>query len=216
LSLPELIFGMSVFMLFLGGVFGLFTRGYQSFHFLQTRQSLQGEFLRIKSILQADFGRTHLRSIGIDPRTINVDGESLRRDQACCLILEDWASSDSYSPDMGLPLWDRHVIYRASTDTASTGSLERLNVAPPDLPLPYRIRPLEGFATIVDEGVVNRQLLTSLIRSFECQVDPAMQQVRLAFELEGVGSKRGLDQTKVKERFQAEFQWLPSNTVPRF
>ena len=116
---------------------------------------------------------------------------------------------------MGLPLWDRHVIYRASTDIASTGGLERLNVAP-DLPLPYRIRPLEGFATITDEGVVNRQLLTSLLRSFECQVDPAMQQVRLAFELEAVGAKRGLDQTKVKERFQAEFQWLPSNTVPRF
>lgn len=207
-----MVLGFGMFMLFLGGLFALFTRGYQAFHFLSARQGLQGEFLRMKSILQADLGQTHFRSIGIEQRTATVDAETVRRDQACCLSLRDWQSPSSYDPDLGIPLWDRYAVYQTST-TEST--LSRL-AAEPDEPVPYRIRPLDGFSTVPDATVKGRTVLTSHLRSFACELDRALQEITLTVVLESVGGKRGLDESLAKERFEAKLRWTPSNTVPRF
>jgi hypothetical protein len=211
-TLLELLLGFGVFMLFLGGMFALFTHGYQAFHFLSARQGVQGELLRLKTVLQADLGATHFRSLGVQQRTTSVGAESVRRDQVCCLTLRDWKDPASYDSELSIPLWDRYVVYRASLEKPS---LTRLSVQPND-PIPFRIRPLEGFMTIGEETAVSQTVLSSQVRSFACELDRAMQEVVVTFLLESVGGKRGLDESTVGERFEAKLRWTPSNTVPRF
>lgn len=211
-TLPELVLGFGVFMLFLGGLFGLFTRGYQAFGYLSARQGVQGEMLRLKTLLQADFGATHFRSIGVEPRTASLEsGDNARRDQACCLTLRDWRDPDSYSEDLALPIWDRYVVYQTSLVEPT---IVRLAVQPPLAP-PYRIRPMANFATLTDENVVGRTRLSSRIRSFACELNRSSQEIEIEIVLEGDGVKRGVDASLGKRTVEARLRWTPSNTVPK-
>lgn len=211
-SLTELFLGTLVFFAFLGLALSFLTRGYQAFHFLQTRQSLQGEALRLKTVLEADFGRTHFRSIGVQPHSITVDGETLDRHLANCVSLDHWGDPDNYRDMTGIPIWNRNVIYRSSGE--ELGRLERLAVGPSD-PGPLRAHPLREMET--PEGpILGRQVLTANLRSFRVEPDVYLQEVVISLELKGLGSRRGLDQHKADELFRAEFHWTPNNTVPRF
>lgn len=211
-SLPELILGFGILLLFMGAVFGLFTKGYQAFHFLQTRQSVQGQMLRMKTVLETDFRLSHYRSIGTESRSATVEGQSVRRDQACCLILDDWRNPANYRDATSIPLWNRYAVYQTSLDPE--GRLERVVVAPND-PIPLRCRPLADLTTLTDP-TLGRQVLSSNIASFECQKDAFRQEIVVTFVLKEVGGSRGLDQNKIAETFKAVFHWLPNNTVPRF
>lgn len=210
-TLTELILGFGLFTFFMGGLFALFTRGYQAFHFLSARQGVQGEALRLKSVLQADLANTHFRSIGVEARQTTLEGQSLPRDQVCCLSLRDWQDPASYADDLGLPLWDRYVLYQTSLEQTT---LTRLTVEPPD-PIPYRLRPLAGFGGITNENVVARSLLSSQVRSFRCQLDRALQEVSVTFVLQSQGGQRGLDASTRNDTLEAQLRWTPSNTVPR-
>lgn len=210
-TLAELALGFGIFVFFLGALFALFTRGYQAFHFLSGRQGLQGEFLRAKSILQADLGCTHFRSIGLEQRTSLVGSDTVRRDQVCCLTLRDWQDPASYDVELGIPLWNRYAVYQTSLDGPV---LTRIAVEPDDA-LPYRIRPLDGFATIVDEYVTGRTELSSQLRSFACELDRGLQEITVTLVLESAGGKRGLDDNVSKELFEAKVKWTPSNTIPK-
>ncbi len=212
MSLPELLLGFGIFLLFLGGVFGLFTRGYQAFQFLTDRQSIQGQLLRIKGVMEADFRMSHFRSVGREQRTATVEGHEVRRDIACCLILDDWQNPDNYRQPTGIPLWNRYAVYQ--TDENAEGQLLRLVVAP-DRAFPLRVRPLEELTNIT-EPLVGRQLLSSNLRAFSCEPDRYMQEVVVSFELRQVGGQRGVDYRKTSEAFKAVFHWTPNNTVPRF
>ena len=210
-SLPELLLGFGIFLLFLGGVFGLFTKGYQAFHFLQTRQSVQGQVLRLKSVLEADFRMTHYRSIGVETDTATVDGQPARRDRACCLILDDWQSPANYRGDTGIPMWNRYALYQTSTE--QEGRLQRFVVSPGGT-IPLRIKPMDNL--LDPGGVVGRQLLSSSIKAFACDINEYDQDIKVTFELKEVGGGRGLDQNRINETFKAVFRWTPNNTVPRF
>lgn len=210
-SLPELLLGFGIFMLFLGVVFGLFTKGYQAFHFLNTRASVQGEALRLKSVLEADFRMTHYRSIGREHRDVLVEGQNKDRDQACCLILDDWLDTANYRDATGIPLWNRYAVYQTSLEPE--GRLERFVVGPLGT-VPMRVRPLENLSVLAEPR--GRQLLTSNLVSFTCQGDVYRQDVEVTFELKESGGRRGLDQNATGETFKAVFRWTPNNTVPRF
>lgn len=214
-SLPELLLGFGVLMLFLGGVFGFFVKGYQAFHFLQTRQSIQGQVLRLKSVLEADFRMTHFRSIGVETASVTVAGQPQSRDNACCLILDNWQDPNNYQESSGIPKWNRYAVYQSST--TEEGTLERLVVVPEGT-VPLRVRPLDQLSTIstLSGTIVGRQLLCSNLLSFSCQRDAYDQDVELSFSLKDVGGRRGLDQKATEETFQAVFRWTPNNTVPRF
>jgi hypothetical protein len=210
--LPELLLGFGIFLLFLGGVFSFFSRGYQAFHFLTTRQSVQGQALRLKTVLEADFHLTHYRSIGVERRTVTVAGQPAERDDACCLILDDWQSPSNYRGATGIPLWNRYAVYQ--TGEAARGRLERLVLAP-GTPAPLRVHPLANLSSPAG-SVSGRQLLTTSLKSFSCELDAYRQEVVISFELEETAGKRGLDQNTTDESFKAVFHWTPNNTVPRF
>ncbi len=210
-SLPELLFGLGIFSLFLGGMFALFGRGYQAFHFLSTRQSVQSDLLRLKTVLGEDFGKTHVRSVGATEREILVDSETVSRDIACCLTLDDWRHRDNFREPEGIPLWNRYIVYQSSLDIE--GRLERLVVAPEEA-VPFRVRPLLELDNLKDP-IKNRQTLSNNIKSFDCRVDGYLQKVVVTLVLSDGGGRRGLDSNSAKESFKAEFSWLPHNTVPK-
>ena len=210
-SLPELLFGLGVFSLFLVGMFALFGRGYQAYHFLSTRQSVQSDLLRLRAVLGDDFGKTHYRSVGSLQREILIDGDTVSRDIACCLSLDDWSRSENFRVPEGIPLWNRYIVYRSSLD--NEGRLERLVVAPKDDP-PFRVRPMLGLDNL-EAPVKSLQTLSTSIRHFECRVDGYLQKVVVTLVLSDGGGKRGLDSGDAKETFKAEFSWLPHNTVPK-
>lgn len=211
-SLAELVFGTTVFFIFLGMALSFLTRGYQAFHFLQTQQSLQGEALRVKTVLESDFGKTHFRAIGTQARTATVDGETVSRDQANCVSLDNWADPENYQEMTGIPKWNRHVVYLSSTE--GQGKLERVAVGPSE-PGPLRAHPLKSMESF--EGpIFGRQLLTSNLYAFRVEPNAFMQEVVVSLKLRGLGGRRGLDAGRAEETFQAEFHWTPQNTVPRF
>lgn len=212
MSLPELLLGFGIFLLFLGVVFGIFTRGYQAFHFLTDRQSIQGQILRLKGVMEADFRMSHFRSVGKQQRSIVLDGQEVRRDSACCLILDSWQNPNNYRDPTGIPLWNRYAVYQSTTE--AEGQLKRLVVAP-DLAIPLRVRPLKEMEPLA-EPVVGRQLLSSNLKEFSCEPDRYLQEVVISFELRQVGGQRGVDYRKTDEAFKAVFHWTPNNTVPRF
>ncbi len=211
MSLTELLLALGIFSIFLVGMFGLFTRGYQAFHFLNTRQSLQNQILHLKAILSDDFARTHYRSFGFLARTVTVSGREVSRDNACCLGLNDWNDPENFREPAAVPLWNRYAVYQTSLE--NEGRLERLAVSPTDPP-PLRIRPLAGLDAFADP-IVHRQLLSDNLLSFEARGDRYLEKVNIRLELLKEGGKRGLDGNKANESFKVDFQFNPRNTIPR-
>ncbi len=212
MSLLETILALSLFSFFLLTVFVLFNKGIGAFGFLQARQSIQGEMQRVKSLFESDFRLTHLRSIGVESSTVNIAEETFRRDDICCLTVDDWRENLNIEPDTGLPLWNRYIVYQSSLD--ESGTLRRLLVDP-ELPTPLRVRPLTGLDSIESDRVLGRTLVTENLESFECDLSLARQEVALKVVLRKRGGSRGLDAKRTDEVVEASFHWRPINTVPK-
>ncbi len=210
-SLVEMLFALGIFSLFVGGMFAIFGRGYQAFHFLSARQSVQGELLRLKAVMGEDFGKTHYRSIGSYQRDLTLGEEEVSRDTVCCLTLDDWANVNNFRDPTSIPLWNRYVVYRTTLD--SEGKLERLVVAP-EGEVPFRVRSMLNLGSF-DDPIVNRKTLSTKIKSFDCRLDGYLQKVVVTLVISDGGGKRGLDSQEAKESFKAEFSWVPYNTVPK-
>lgn len=211
-ALPELLFALAIFSIFLVSIFGLFSRGYRAFNFLEDRQSIQGELLRLQNTLRSDFRLTHLSSVGVEVQNSTSFGQPVRRDNICCVTLDDWRDSNNFDPATSIPLWNRYYVYQC--DTANVGRLERLLVDP-GLPLPLRAQPLNGLGTIAGNQVVGRLLLSDNLESFECLRDTARQEVVQTVRLRKRGGRKGDGLKKADNVFEAEFRWIPINTVPR-
>lgn len=211
MSLPELLLALAVFSVFIGVMFHLFQQGYQAFGFLSARQSLQGQALRLKMVLSDDLTKTNFRSFGTLERTTVVDGETVSRDDACCLTLSDWTQDDNFSEVGGIPKWDRYLVYQTTLNPE--GKFDRLLVTPSD-PLPLRIRPLGSFDGELD-GVIQRTALAENIHSFEVRADRLLQRIDVRVVLLKIGGKRGLDESATRESFEAAFRFTPRNTTGR-
>lgn len=214
----ELLISLGIFLIAMGAMFLLFQKGYQSFVFLQERQSVQGQVLRISSALESDFRVTHLGSVGVEQGQTTVAGETQSRDRISCLGLSSWQDSANFAAGSGLPLWDQHVVYRASTEASldSDGRLERLVVRPESVPTGgLAVAPLGGLASLDEDVIVSRQALCQDVLSWDCQLDLAGQRVTQVLRLRRSGAQRGLDANSTQESFEARFSWLPKNTVPK-
>lgn len=212
MSLLETVLALSVFSFFLLTVFVLLNKGIGAFHFLQSRQSLHGEMQRVKILFEHDFRLTHLRSIGIDNRTTVAYEETVRRDNLCCLTVDDWRDNANIESETGLPLWNRYIVYQSSLE--EDGSLRRL-VVEPSQPVPVRIMPLEVLDSLSGDRVAGMVFVTDNLESLEGDRDLARQEVSLRIVLRKRGGARGLDAKRIDEVVEANFHWRPLNTVPR-
>lgn len=211
-ALPELLFALSIFSLFLVGVFGLFGRGFAAFSFLQDRQSLHGELLRMKTTLGTDFRLTHFSSVGVEPRTATVNGQAVQRDNVCCITLDDWKAPSNFD-GLGLPVWNRFFVYQCST-ARDTTRLDRFQIDTGQ-PLPLRVAPLVGLDGFGTAQATGRLLVTDHLESFACTRDVALQEVTQTVRLRKRGGLRGSGIKKSDEVVEAIFRWVPVNTVPR-
>lgn len=197
-------------MFAMGAMFVLFQKSYQSFHFLEQRQSVQSQVLRITAVLEADFRATHLVSVGIEPRQITVAGETVHRDLVSCLGLNDWLAPGNFEPLYGIPIWNQYAVYLS--DLQDTGSLQRVTVSH----LPGPVAPLTGMASLESSTITGRQTLCDNLLSLEASVDMASQTVQQTIRLRTRnGGHRGLAAGSTSESFEARFRWSPKNTIPK-
>ena len=209
-TLIEVLVSISVFMFVMAAVFVLFQKSYQSFHFLEQRQSVQSQVLRITSVLEADFRATHLVSIGIEPRQIAVGGQNVHRDFVSCLGLDDWLAADNFEPLYGIPIWNQYAVYL--TDLQDTSTLQRVTVSR----APGPVTRLTGMASLDPADVKSRQTLCDNLLSLEASVDIASQTVEQIIRLRTrKGAQRGLASGASSESFEARFRWSPKNTIPK-
>ena len=108
-TIAELLVSVAIFSIALVGIFLIFRKSYQSYHFLEKRQSLQVEMLRLKALLKADFQLSHFRSIGVSTKTGSYEGKDVRRDNVSCLILDDWKLDSNYHPGTLAPRWNQYA-----------------------------------------------------------------------------------------------------------
>lgn len=209
-TLIEVLVSVFVFMFVMAAVFVLFQKSYQSFHFLEQRQSVQSQVLRITSVLETDFRATHLASVGIEPRQITVAGESLHRDLVSCLGLNDWLAPGNFEPLYGIPLWNQYAVY--VSDLEEIGTLQRVVVSH----LPGPVAPLTGMSTLDSSVISGRQTLCDNLLSLEASVDYASQTVHQTLRLRSKkGGARGVAAGAASESFEARFRWSPKNTLPK-
>ena len=214
-TLIELMVSLSIFSLALAGVFLLFRNSYQALHFLQNRQSVQQQMLKIKGWLHADFDLSHLRSIAVDPIPITLDDKNYRRDLVSCLALDDWRDKDSFHDITNMPLWNRYVLYQATDE--EEGELVRLvlrRIKPPATGfLPFR--PLEDLRGHTGFEVESRHQLSKNLLQYECEVSDADQDVRFNVKLLRRAGARGVDAKRAQESFEGVFRITPKNTHPK-
>jgi hypothetical protein len=211
-TLIEVLVAVSIFMIAMGAMFVLFQQSYQGFHFLEQRQSVQSQVLGISSALEADFRLTHLASVGVEPRSLLVGGETVHRDLVSCLTLDDWLKPANFDDQTGIPKWNRYAVYLSSLD--GEGTLERVVYRPPGSSGQLQVTPLTGMDALNSNGIKSRQLLCENLLSMQCSIESnrvLLQTLRLLKK----GAGRGLDNNKTSESFEARFRWVPKNTVPK-
>lgn len=211
MSMVEVLIGLGVFSIFMTLMFKLLIQGYQAFSFLNTRQSVQSQVLRIKTLMSDDFEKTHFLSFARAVHNIMIDSLEVSRHDACCLVLSNWEDPNNFAQPDGVPLWDRYAVYKSSLD--ELGTLKRV-VVTPDEPLPLHIKPLDNLDS-TGLGTIKSQVLSDDLYSFEVKGEPYQQKVSVQVVLLKSGGKRGLDDNKVRETFQANFQFNPRNTTGR-
>lgn len=209
-TLIEVLVSISVFLFVMAAVFVLFQKSYQSFHFLEQRQSVQSQVLRITSVLEADFRATHLASVAVHPRQIAVGGENEHRDLVSCLGLDDWLAADNFEPLYGIPIWNQYAVYL--TDLQDASSLQRVTVSRAAGP----VTQLTGMGSLDPKDIKSRQTLCDNLLSFEASVDITSQTVQQTIRLRTrKGAQRGLASSGGSESFEARFRWSPKNTIPK-
>jgi type II secretory pathway component PulJ len=213
--LLEALVAIGIFMFAMGAMFVLFQKAYQSYHFLEQRQSVQSQVLRITGALEADFRVTHLGSVGIENDQTLVAGQVEQRDRVGCLSVDDWQDPDNFYPDTGIPRWNQYTVYIASLD--EVGTLERVvyRPDPPALGTSLPIVALGGLNVLEVDRIHGRQRLCENLLSWECSLDGSGQMVNQVLRLRGSGTKRGVDANATTESFEARFRWVPKNTVPK-
>lgn len=218
-SLIELMVSIASLAFIFGIVFLLFSYSVGGYALLDARQGVQGDALKARTQLQQDFSLTHFDSVGV----IRRDLGGKRRDTICCLSVSNWNEAGRFANN-GLPLWDRVVVYYATTDSAG-GRLIRAYLAPdPPAELGFlRIAPLAGnLLDAVGQGlspddarVLQRTQVVDGVEEFRCETDAAYQVVRITMSGHRVSGQKADGAARTDERFQAVFELDPLNTSPR-
>lgn len=214
-TLIEMLVAIGIFLVATGAMFVLFQKGYQSFHFLEQRQSLQSQVLRITGALEADFRLTHFNSVGIDQDQTTVGSGTEPRDRVSCLGVDDWGNSANFSTGTGIPRWNQYAVYIATRE--EMGRLERVVFEPAGgaLGSGLPVAPLGPMANLDPDRVQSRQMLCENVLAWDCWLEPTRLMVNQVLRLRKKGGRRGLDDMAAEESFEARFRWVPKNTVPR-
>lgn len=205
-TIIELLVSVAIFAIALAGVFLLFRKGYQAYHFLERRQSLQVELLRVKSAMQADFELSHLRSVGVQSNVVTYEGEDVHRDDVSCLILSDWTDRNRYHSITRAPLWDQYSAYVSAGDrTVLTRRVFQSGST-------FSVRPLPSLTSY---AMVNSRLLTENLLSLEGALNFDTRDLVVTVELGRYLGARGVDDKRSYERYEGVFRFTPRNTQPK-
>lgn len=210
----ELIVSVAIFAIALGGIFLLFRKGYQSYHYLEKRQSLQVEMLKIKAYLKADFQLSHFRSIDVTTRvgtyvktgTQGSETMDVRRDNVSCLILDDWRNKSNYHNVTLAPRWNQYAAYITQADR--TTLVRRVFQTGSEFP----VQPLPSLTAY---GVVQSQLLSENLVSLEGELNFDSRDLLVEIELGRSLGSRGIDDKRSFESYEGIFRFTPLNTQPK-
>lgn len=106
-TLLETLVACTVLSIMMVALFALFRMGTDMFQYSVTRQGLEGEARRVSTWLERDLRRTVASSTLLET-------SRPKRHALCCPTLSRWDLPSSYSPQSGLPDWDRYLAYYAT------------------------------------------------------------------------------------------------------
>lgn len=223
LGLAEILVALGALGVIFGTVFLLFSYSLHGHRLLDARQGVQGDALKARANLENDFLQSHFDSVGVCRRTLNNQLEGSRRDVVCMLDLSNW-NDPSLFDEYGLPLWDRYVVYFATSDQEQ-GRLIRLELTPDPSPAPGAGLPIAPLPTLVLAGiefgpgsglrVLNRQTILDHLETFAVTSDIATQLVSVELRNRRQDGARTGVTRPIDEAMEAVFEFDPLNTSPR-
>lgn len=209
-ALAELLVSMTIFSLVVGLCFYAASAGFRIFAHTTSRQSLQREARAIFAWLQRDMGLSNL----VRCRTSQRSNDGHRRDGVAVVGLDSWQTPLSTDP-LGLPAWDRVVIYVATRD--SSGLLLRQLYAPNSALIPLTAGDVQS---ILNEGLAgttppsDQRRLSGSVRSFQVDLSEERNQAVFDLVLEDTTVDGGGGRAR-KEVLQIQTTVRPHNTWPR-
>jgi type II secretory pathway pseudopilin PulG len=219
LSLIETIVAMSILAFVMGAVFLAFTQSSRTFRHALLRQGLQGDAVKMESLLGRDIRVTDYHSNITTSRSFTTsDGRVVRRDGLSVAALSDWDDPTKFDSVTGLPLWDQYIVYYA-TDGEDEGRLIRQVVdgGGPTNGFPYF--GLSGnMATdpLINSNALSTTLISSQVDHFEVASDDGTQGLDIILRLRRRGERRRSGgEEKVDETLETRYSPVARNTFPK-
>jgi type II secretory pathway pseudopilin PulG len=214
-TLIEIVVVCSIFGLSIGIVFLIFAMGTRGFNQAVERTGAIGEIHAITRAVERDVRLTHFYSARVKSRNVTTEHGNTSRDGLSIAGLSNWSVPANFNAQ-GLPLWDRWVLFYASTE--ELGRLFRLEMR--RTPRGYPLKPQNGIDPLLTNDPVNNEdalrvgVLSERVESFQAELFPAQRLVKLKLRLVNnkgllVGSQR-----KVDDVLETQFELSPLNSYP--
>ncbi len=213
-TLLELLISMSLLSLLLILIFAAFDLGTRIFQETAVRQSSETQLRNIRVLLERDAKLASFWYSNSISRS-TTDGE---RDALSLAAVSDWDDPTKYDSTTGRPLWDRYIVWYATT--GETGSLYRQIVAPsfpgPALATAYGSlgTNLSDLNPLANEDVVFSRLLSENVVDFRADLKAQNGTVTTTIRLLSKGGKRALSGVKVEDHLEVTLVFQPKNTWP--
>jgi hypothetical protein len=210
----ELLVAISIFLLILGLVVGIFIYGVRMFQHASLRQGLEGDARRIAGKLRRDVVLTDFKTVGAIQR---VDG-TLRRDALSVAALTDWNQDSNFDPVINLPLWDQFVVIYSTKGLA--GKLIRQVVDVPGVPSQGWSSPYPGLGGNIQDDpslnadVVGSGVLSNQVEEFLVTPDISENSVTIRCKLRRTGLQKAGSNDKADETMEFTLLLKTKNSWP--
>ena len=220
LSLIETIVCFAILTFIMGAILIAFTHSSRSFRHALLRQGLQGDAIKLETLLGRDVRMTNFYSNIVVNRPFTTSGGRLvNRDGLSVAAMDDWDNPANYDPVTSLPLWNQYIVYYATND-GDFGKLYRQLIDPGaptgGLPYPTLSANMRNDPSL-NLDVITTNLISSQVDDLSIRPDDNTQGMEVVLRLRRRGERRRAGgEEKVDETLEAQFSPIARNTIPKF
>ena len=189
------------------------------------RQGLQAQVRRSVTPLDQDLRRTDLSTVSVIAKAqdatreiLSTSGALVERDGLCLAALSNWNLGTNYDTLTSRPMWDRYVVYYATTE-AEGARLIRQTVRPPGSPYLSNwgvfttATSLSQNPALNSGPIENTRVLADQVEEFHVVLDAPTSAVIVKVKFRATGGLRvGTAGKNLDESLEAKFQIHPENS----
>lgn len=217
-TLLELVASLGIFAFVMGAIFLAFTHSTRTFQHSVLRQGLQGDSLRLESLLGRDVRMTDYHSTFTVARDYTMSGgRMVRRDGLSMAALSNWDDNSKFDSVTGLPRWDQQIVYYASNDSDQGKLFRQVIGGGGTTGLPYfALGSNLNADPNLNSSVLNTTGVSDQVDSFEVLRDDGTQGLLLILRVRRVGTRRRSGgEEKVDETLETRYSITARNTFPK-